>query len=161
MHASKAIRISVTLIVAATAPSAFAKDGRVLFDQKVLRSDLIAVAEITSVASQGTNLQRGREYRSLANLKIIEGIKGSKTGDTVLLEYDNGLGCPNVLYSTGERCLVFACLMINGHYHTFNTYYGKALIEGDTSKGVAEGDLNGKLEGVIARIKGILDGNKI
>jgi hypothetical protein len=55
MHASKAIRISVTFIVAATAPSAFAKDGRVLFDQKVLRSDLIAVAEITSVASQGTN----------------------------------------------------------------------------------------------------------
>lgn len=49
----------------------------------------------------------------------------------------------------------------NGHYHTFNTYYGKALIEGDTSKGVAEGDLNGKLEAVIARIKGILDGNKI
>jgi hypothetical protein len=111
MHASKAIRISVTLILAATAPSAFAKDGRVLFDQKVLRSDLTAVAEITSVASQGTNFQRGREYRSLANLKIIEGIKGCKTGDTVLLEYDNGLGCPNVLYSTGERCLVFACLM--------------------------------------------------
>jgi hypothetical protein len=75
MQASKAIRISVTLILAATAPSAFAKDGRVLFDQKVLRSDLIAVAEITSVASQGTNFQRGREYRSLANLKIIEGIK--------------------------------------------------------------------------------------
>ena len=94
-------------------------------------------------------------------MKIIEGIKGCKTGDTVLLEYDNGLGCPNVLYSTGERCLVFACLMTNGHYHTFNTYYGKALIEGDTSKGVAEGDLNGKLEAVIARIKGILDGNKI
>jgi len=50
--------------------------------------------------------------------------------------------------------------MANGHYHTFNTYYGKALIEGDTSKGVAEGDLNGKLEAVIARIKGILDGTR-
>jgi hypothetical protein len=85
MHAPKVMLISVCLIVAATIASAFAKEGYIRFDQKVLTSDLISVVEITSVASQNTSFQRGRGYRSVANLKITEGIKGCKTGDNVLL----------------------------------------------------------------------------
>lgn len=88
MHRSKVMLISVALIIAATIPRAFAKVGYILFDQKVLTSDLIAVVEITSVASQSTSFQRGRGYRSVANLRITDGVKGCKTGDNALLEYD-------------------------------------------------------------------------
>jgi hypothetical protein len=49
--------------------------------------------------------------------------------------------------------------MPNGHYYTFNSYYGKAVIDGDTSKGVAE-DLNGKLADLVVRIREILSGTK-
>lgn len=149
------ISVFVLLIVLASgslAPKTFGKAGYAPFEQKVSRSDLIAVVEVSSVASQTTN----SSYRSVATLKIVEAIKGSKSGDSVLLEYDTGLLCPNVLYSAGERCLVFATRMTNGHYETYNDYYGKAVIQGDQSKGVA-GDLSGKLEEVIARIKAILE----
>ena len=125
------------------------------FEGLVVRSDLIAIVEISSVASQGTN----GHYCSVATLKITDGIKGCKGGDAIQLEYDNGAACPNVIYFAGETCLVFASRMTNGRYETCDSYYGKVAIEGDTCKGVA-GNLNGKMADIIARIKAVLSTKK-
>ncbi|HEY0074958.1 MAG TPA: hypothetical protein VGB77_12715 [Abditibacteriaceae bacterium] len=106
---------------------AFAKAALVPLPEKIAQSDLIARVEVLSISK---NEPKSR-YQSIAKIKIIQTIKGESNGKILNLEFDNGLGCPNVLYAKGEDCLIFAALLKNGHYHTYNTYYGKFEIKKD------------------------------
>src|SRR5688500_16730767 len=46
------------------------------------------------------------EYRSIARVQVLHSIKGGVPSNSFELEFDNGLGCPNVHYEAGEECLI-------------------------------------------------------
>lgn len=45
--------------------------------------------------------------RHVARVEVVVPIKGTSRGQFLLIDYDTGLRCPNVLYQKGEECLVF------------------------------------------------------
>lgn len=94
-------------------------------------SDLIAVVEITATNRAGAS----KSYQAVATAKVIETFKGRINGATFMLDFDNGLGCPNVWYARGERCLVFATKLPTGHFATYNTSHGKFIVTNDTVLG--------------------------
>lgn len=110
--------------------------------EKVAESDLIARVTIASTQNL-EGVKGGRDYRSLAKVKVTGAIKGSSVGQVVDLEYDNGLACPNVRYSEKDDCLIFAVKMDNGRYHTFNAYFGKIEIISETDDEVVSPRVSG------------------
>jgi hypothetical protein len=115
----------------------YARAANVSLPLKIDKSDVIAKVEVlsttqvpgyrtTSVVALRPNR---RAYRSQAEVKVIQSIKGLKAGEIYTLEFDNGLVCPNVEYQKGDQCLVFNTKLPNGHYETFNTYYGKYMVK--------------------------------
>jgi len=115
----------VSLLCLFSAPFAFGLAAYIPLPQKVADSDLIARVTILSTH----RLQRSERYKSLAKAKVVEAIKGSRVGEIIQLEYDNGLVCPNVHYSKNEDVIIFAVKMDNGHYYTYNTYNGKYKVK--------------------------------
>ena len=127
---NRSLKVTVAAI-ALTCSVAYAKAGYVSLPVKVNKSDLIAKVEIlstTQVVPLRTKLHLG-EYRSKAEVKVIQSIKGLKAGEVFTLEFDNGFICPNVWYKKGDECLVFNTKMQNGDYETFNTYFGKYMVK--------------------------------
>lgn len=106
----------------------FARAALIPLPQKCKASDVIAVVEIKATKRGGAS----KPYREIATAKVIETIKGRIDGTTFELDFDNGLACPNVWYSRGERCLIFATKLPTGNFATYNTYYGKFLVTNDT-----------------------------
>jgi hypothetical protein len=106
---------------------AYSKAARVSLDKKVQECELIAYVEIGTVSTiQHYKLQNApRKLSQTAEVKIIKSIKGLNVNQTFNLEFNNGLGCPNVTYKQGEKCIIFAKKMKNGNYYTYNTYFGK------------------------------------
>ena len=118
------IYIVIMLSVLISSSTSFGKARFVPLPEKVEASDLIARIEIMSRQM----IKEPTTYRWLAKAKVIEGIKGGTEGQLINLEFDNGNVCPNVWYSQGDDCVIFAVEMENGHYHTYNTYFGKLLV---------------------------------
>jgi len=95
--------------------------------EKVRQSTVIARVRVLSTQR---NLQ-DEQHKSVARLRILEAIKGTRAGQELDLSFDNGFVCPNVIYKKGEDCLVFAEKRSDGRYETVNAYNGKYLIRGD------------------------------
>ncbi len=93
--------------------------------RKVAKSNLIARIKVLSISKAASKGQ----YKNIAKVRIIQSIKGESKSQILNLDFDNGLGCPNVLYAKGDDCLIFATRLKNGHYGTYNTYYGKFDIQ--------------------------------
>ena len=106
---------------------AYAEARMMPLPTKVEKSDLIAKVEVLSTNQVAPSLKEGG-YRSQAEVKVIQSIKGLKAGEVYTLEFHNGRACPNVWYEKGDECLAFNNKRANGHYETFNTYYGKYMM---------------------------------
>lgn len=128
------IAVAATMLLGVLSRSAvYADAGSVPLPQKVAHSDVIASVEVlstTPIVPHGTELRPG-QYQSRAEVKVLRSIKGVQEGEVYTLEFDNGLGCPNVHYKKGEVCLVFNTKMPNGNYETPDTYYGKYMVADD------------------------------
>src|SRR5262245_38027400 len=71
------------------------------------------------------------EYGKIALAKVVESIKGLKTGAVFELENELvNVACPNVSYREREEVLLFAKALPNGHYVTVYADAGKITIEG-------------------------------
>lgn len=104
-----------------------AKAARVSLSEKCKASEFIGVIEISGTQRDGAS----KPYLEVATVRVIETVKGHVDGTTFQLDYNNGLGCPNVLYARGDRCLIFATKLPTGHLATYNTYFGKYLVTND------------------------------
>ena len=126
------------LIVAAILISSmsYGKARLIPLTEKISESDFIARIKIISTVE--LERKKGKPsieeamanegYRFIAKAKVIYGIKGSSEDQIIDLEFDNGFTCPNVRYYPNDDCVIFAVKMENGHYCTYNTYYGKIHI---------------------------------
>ncbi len=126
------IVLYVSLLCLFSAPFAFGLAAYIPLPQKVAESDLIA--RVTILSTQ--KLKSTKRFRSIAKVMVTEAIKGVSVGQIFDLEYDNGLVCPNVLYSKNEDILIFGVKMDNGHYYTYNTYNGKTKVKTDVKENV-------------------------
>jgi hypothetical protein len=93
--------------------------------EKVRQSTVIARVRVLSTQQSLPD----EHYKSVARLRILEAVKGTRAGQELELAFDNGFACPNVLYKEGEECLVFAGKRSDGRYETVNAYNGKYLIK--------------------------------
>ena len=140
--------ILVVALVLVSASAAFGKAAFIPLPKKAAESDLIARVRILSTRK----LQGSKDYRSIARVKVARVIKGLGFGRKFDLEFDNGLGCPNVHYSKGDDCLIFAVRMANGHYQTYNAYYGKIDVKETRKNGKPSATVSGNALG----LKGII-----
>ncbi len=120
MRAQPALILAATFLFLRTGP-VDAKAAYIPLPQKAAASDLIARVNVLSISPAPA----GSRYRGIARVRIVASIKGLAKGKEVDLEFDNGLACPNVRYAKGEDCLIFAARLQNGHFETYNTYFGK------------------------------------
>src|SRR4051812_46477453 len=104
MCARHAVALCSCLVAFAAIPQARGEVGQVPFEDLIRRSAWIAVVEVSSV---GPLAPEPRGYRKVASVRVIAGVKGVEVGETIELECDTGDLCPNVLYTAGEKCLVF------------------------------------------------------
>jgi hypothetical protein len=109
------------LTLAAPRP-ADAKAGFLPVPERVEKSDVVAQVRVRSTYWRG--LRSEYDYRFVARAKIVRGLKGPASGEIEIV-YDNGVACPNVLYATGEECLVFLLREPDGRYSTLTAYNGK------------------------------------
>ena len=112
-------------------PPALAKAARMPLAWKVAHSAVIVRVKIKETR---TPFFRTGRYRSIASAEVVTLLKGSVSGRSLKFDFDNGLGCPNVLYRSGEECIVFLGRQRNGRLETVNSYYGKLFVDGDTVK---------------------------
>ena len=133
-------RFLSALALGLLAAAAFAKAAYIPLKEKVTAADRIARVRVVSTRAN----DRGRPYRSVATVRVLQPIKGPEERRAFEIEFDNGLGCPNVLYEAGEECLVFATRTQNGRYQTFNTYFGKYLVKDETAAGWTEARYPGR-----------------
>ena len=89
---------------------------------RVAASDLIARINIKSTRKK---ISKDSIYKYIALGEILEIIKGKHDSNAFELEFDNGFACPNVRYTKGDDCLIFAVKMANGRYYTYNSSDGK------------------------------------
>jgi hypothetical protein len=121
--------LCVVLLVLTGARPALAKAAYVPMDEKVAACDLIAQVRVGSIRWKGfPSLSR---YRFVARARVIRAYKG-EPGREIEIEFDNGYVCPNVYYTPGEECVAFLAREPGGRYSTFNTYYGKYPVNGNT-----------------------------
>ncbi len=126
---------------------AFAKAVYYPLPERVAHSDLIARVQVISIRplpGAHTSPSDPLPYRSIARVRINQAIKGAVQNSEIDLEFDNGLGCPNVLYYRLEDCLLFANRLKNGHYVTFDFMYGSYGIIHDKVQSW-QGDVSGTL----------------
>jgi hypothetical protein len=91
-------------------------------------SDLIARVMILNIRS--IEAEPGH-YGKIALAKVVESIKGLKTGTVFELENELvNVVCPNISYREREEVLLFAKALPNGHYVTVYADAGKIAIEG-------------------------------
>lgn len=141
MNAAKvANRLFPAVALGLLAAAAFAKAAYIPLKEKVTAAERIARVQVVSTRAN----EQGRPYRSVATVRVLQPIKGSGGRRAFEIEFDNGLGCPNVLYSPGEDCLVFVTRTENGRYQTFNTYFGKYLLRDGTVPGWTEAQHPGR-----------------
>ncbi|MCM8538139.1 MAG: hypothetical protein NE334_19505 [Lentisphaeraceae bacterium] len=118
----KQLFFSVLLFLSYT--DTFAKAALVPLEEKVNSCELVARIKVLEIKKISNS-----KFKSQARILILDKIKGEATGKEVILEFNNGLGCPNVHYKLNEDCIIFAKKMKNGNYFTFNTYFGKVKVE--------------------------------
>jgi hypothetical protein len=95
---------------------------------KVVTSDLIARVKVVSLQGRIESMA----LPGVAKCKVLESAKGLKKGthfDLVFREGTAVFSSPNVRYNTGDDCLIFATILPNGQYRTFNFSDGKYPIE--------------------------------
>lgn len=102
--------------------------------QALQQADVIARIKIldspeSAPATGQPSPTKTNAYQRLARAEILDSAKGMKAGSIILIEHDNGFACPNIIYSKGDDCIVFARKLKNGHYETMNTYAGCFRIE--------------------------------
>ena len=135
MNATKVVnRLLPAAAFVLVAAAAFAKAAYIPLKEKASAADRIARVQVLSTRANDPQ----RPYRRVATVRILQSIKGPEGRGEFEIEFDNGLGCPNVLYAPGEDCLVFATRRKNGRYETFNTYFGKYLVKNGTVLGWTE-----------------------
>ena len=93
-------------------------------------SDVIAHVIITATAPVESAPETKSDpstdrFERVATARVITAVKGCKAGDSLSLLFDNGFGCPNVIYAEKEECLVFLKKDTAGVYRTMNLYCGR------------------------------------
>jgi hypothetical protein len=125
----KTLFVSVFFLLSAT-PVAFPKASGLDLDTALRDADLIARIKVISVAPAPAH----SGFNHIAHATVMDVAKGSKQGETIEIFSDNGLVCPNVIYSVGDDCIVFARRTKSGHFETMNTYLGKFRIENGSTE---------------------------
>jgi hypothetical protein len=123
---------------------------------KVVTCDLIA--RIKVISSEGDSGPTG--LRGVVKCLVVESAKGLNKGVQFDLEFYNGMRSPNVRYKTGEDCLLFATILSNGRYRTFNTRDGKYAVKDSNVFGWNAPDRerkNCKLVEVMGTIRDLVD----
>ncbi len=114
--------LAVVAMVLSASPL-LAKAAYIPLPEKVKQCDLIA--RVTVLSTQKLAEKPAGKYASVANVRLLEVLKGPAQPREIQLAFDNGYACPNVHYKAGEEVLVFLTRERNGRYATFNTYFGK------------------------------------
>jgi hypothetical protein len=121
----------------------YGKPSHIGLAKKCKACDLIALVEITETHSSdifeltGTHSTNGSDvfltnpWPAVAEAKIVEIVKGEIKQGTIQIDYNKWWSCPGVRYSAGEKCLVFATRLTNGHFATYNPPYGKLAVTND------------------------------
>jgi hypothetical protein len=107
----------------------YGKAAYISLAKKCKACDLIAVVEITE--THATSVFLTNPWPAVAEAKIVETVKGEIKQGTIQIDYNKWWSCPGVRYSAGEKCLVFATRLTNGHFATYNYYYGKFPVTND------------------------------
>jgi hypothetical protein len=130
IKASNMKRLFVASLITITAASALAIGARLRMPEAVAEATLIVRVKILDtrelppppgISKDDTQAIYDRE---LSRAKILDTAKGGKKDEVIEVEHNNGLDCPNVIYSPGEDCIVFLRKLPSGHYKTMNTYLG-------------------------------------
>lgn len=99
------------------------KEGSFIGRVKVLECGPLSGKQPDNSPSEKQEGDVGR-YSKWAKAEVIEAARGAKPGDIVLIEYDTGLTCPNIIYSPGDDRLIVAGKQKDGHLATLNTHAG-------------------------------------
>jgi hypothetical protein len=90
----------------------------------VARVHVVSVRRNPQVMNQKYWWQR-RLLARVATVRVVDPFKGAPKGAQIQIAYDNGAGCPNVLYTVGDDCLVFLHGYKDRTYQTLNYDNGK------------------------------------
>ncbi len=106
-------------------------------DQARKKSDVIAHVRIVATTKDADPFRSKPDapepkldsFSQLATAEVLTAVKGCKNGDVLTLAFNNGYGCPNIIYREKEECLVFLQKSADGPYHTMNLYCGRFSVE--------------------------------
>jgi len=121
----KHIRLGFVLAFLSAACTATASWPPLTLEQQIEDSDAIAVVTIT-----GTRAVTNEHYQSVAIARVDRALKGVR-GDSLELLFDSttsAAGRDPQSYSNGERCLMFMTRVSEGKYVTFQSVFGKHLV---------------------------------
>jgi hypothetical protein len=117
--------------------SAYALAIAVPLPERVDKADFIGVVEIRSVwrsnvpePPEGEPLPLSIHLQN-ADAAVVEVIKGDRIPSHVIINFDNGSDCPNVLYERGAVYLVFLREDADGGYSTIGYSQGRFEIRDD------------------------------
>ena len=127
--------------------------------ERVAKADFIGVVEVRSVrpspAAALPEEDRQRSFLQIAEAVVITPVKGQDVPSRITIDFDNGLGCPNVLYERDHVYLVFLWRDAEGSYSTVNYQQGRFEVRGNTIDYWTL-DTNATLEQAIADIVKLL-----
>lgn len=106
-------------------------------DQARKKSDVIAHVRIIATTKAADPFRPKADapelkldsFSQLATAEVLTAVKGCKNGDVLTLAFNNGYGCPNIIYTEKEECLVFLKKSADGPYHTMNLYCGRFSVK--------------------------------
>jgi len=146
--------VLIALLVVMNRGVALAMARKIDLPTKVVSCELIARVKVSSTKICASKTNAG--LHRVAQCRVLESVKGLKKGVQFELEFDNGAACPNVLYKPGDDCIIFARLLANGRYSTYNTYFGKFTVQDGVVLGWqrhSKKGINPKLDKVLAEIR--------
>ena len=116
--------------------SALALAIAVPLPERVAKADFIGVVEIrsvwrTTVPEPGEMDVAPEGYLQNADGYVLEVIKGERVPSHVVINFDTGFVCPNVLYERGAAYLVFLHEDPDGRYSTVGYTQGRFKVRDD------------------------------
>lgn len=106
-------------------------------DQARKKSDVVAHVRIVATTKDADPFRSKPDapalkfdsFSQLATAEVLTAGKGCQIGDVLTLAFNNGYGCPNIIYTEKEECLVFLTKSADGPYHTMNLYCGRFTVK--------------------------------
>jgi hypothetical protein len=131
--------LCLALAISGSSLPAWAYLEEMKLPEKVAASTWIAKIHVRSVRPLPFSNENSRQtallrYQDVAQVQVLELVKGSNIPRQIEIEYNTGASCPNVRYVAGEDCLVFLERTKSGRFSTVNYYNGRHSIQGNVFK---------------------------